>query len=106
MANDLNIDRINHEASEDELDVLSSTASKIVYYPIPVPKDKPYWFEAYAVEDKATFTFLGIIGRLGSSQVYEYDNMFSSKGKGRARSLPAAIMQLLAAMEVESDLHE
>ena len=103
---DLDIERINNEASDVELDHLAEVASKIIYYPIPTPKDKPYWFEAYCVEDKSTFTFLGLVGKLGSSNVYEFDNMFSSKGKGRTRSLPAAIMKLVAAMEVESDLSE
>lgn len=103
---DLNIDRINAEASDTELDHLAEMASKIIFYGMPAPKDKPYWTDAYCVEDKGTFTFLGIIGRLGTSQIYEYDDMFTTAGKGRAKSLPGAIMKLVEAAQVTTDLHE
>ena len=95
------LERVIHAPDEvTDLDALAAEAiaHKFIIYAIQVPSQFPYWTEAYAIEDRTSHEWLGIVGKLGMSQTFEYTNMCSRHdGRGRAKGREAAVVALAKA---------
>ena len=83
------------DATDLDVAAAEAMAHKFIIYPVQVPPQYPYWMECCAVEDRTTYEWLGLVGRLGMSQTWEYANLLpGKKGHGRVQSREAAVIAL------------
>lgn len=82
-------------ATDLDVSAAEAMAHKFIVYPVQVPPQYPYWSECIAVEDRTTYEWLGLVGKLGMSHTWEYTNLLPNKrGHGRVRSREEAVLAL------------
>lgn len=88
-----------------ELAVYEALASRIMLYRESgaIMPNYPECTEVIVVQSRTTFEYLGLVGRLGHSESWVYDDRLpGERGKGRTRSRDEAIVALAQAAGVDA----